>query len=558
MAELPRDKKPPPSLKPANPPSAAKPAVPPVGVKAGQAHVGLPSLGEQSTEGLPLVMVDLGSSSLPKLSEEQTLILPAKLAGPRPDKPLRQMGAAPVLPAKPGAPPVDLGEATLILEREDKRKQSVPAAAQARPTAAVKATASPRIPIPAAATIPAPIPAPGIAAMKAPIPAPPLAASSAVIVAPNLAPHPVPALPSIPAPAPAAKMLPAVKAPPAASTQPAPVETAALTKPTVHPEKPSLEPRKIVLPQPPSKSPPKVPAGVVAPPQPPSKKPTQQRIRELIHRFDVPALLDALRNLGYRDEQIEFMSNPVLSHQAALLEDIEFLEDPPRVLILTNLGLLSGQGPIPSYFYQLLSEQRDTSMTEFLWFFDNALLRQRFSGLFPERDTVIVPDWGEVKRLQLALLQLGAPVGMHWLFRQVYPELPISVQRSVQKRRVRTEGVLMGAAELGSGCAFGGFTQVPVGGIDVRLLCEEWNTPTGKPWAHEAEQRLKRLVMPALESGDLFLTVTLVFLDRQSFAKLAPQHFLGYEPIAVPPSDDLPPPVQQVILFQGEVGHNPH
>ena len=139
MAELPRDKKPPPSLKPANPPSAAKPAVPPVGVKAGQAHVGLPSLGEQSTEGLPLVMVDLGSSSLPKLSEEQTLILPAKLAGPRPDKPLRQMGAAPVLPSKPGAPPVDLGEATLILEREDKRKQSVPAAAQARPTAAVKA-----------------------------------------------------------------------------------------------------------------------------------------------------------------------------------------------------------------------------------------------------------------------------------------------------------------------------------------------------------------------------------------------------------------------------------
>ncbi len=557
MAEPPRDKKPPPNLKPALPPSAAKPPVPPVGVKAAQAQ-GLPSLAELSAEALPLVMIDLGPSSGPKLHEEQTLILPAKLAGPRPEKALRQMGAAPVLPTKSAAPPVDLGEATLILQRDDKPKQSAPPATSARPTAAVKATASPRIPNAAAATIPAPVPAPGAAAMKAPIlGAPPTAGSTATAV-PNVTPHPVPALPAVPAPVPAAKTLQPAKPSAAVGAQPAPVDTAAITKFTAPPQLLSVETRKPVLPQPPAKGPPKVSAVVAASPQPPPKKPIQQRIRELIHRFDVPALLDALHSMGYQDDQIEFMSNPVLSHQAALLEDIEFLEDPPRVLILTNLGLLSGQGPIPSYFYQLLSEQRDTSMTEFLWFFDNALLRQRFGGLFPERDTAIVPDWGEVKRLQLALLQLGAPVGMHWLFRQVYPELPISVQRSVQKRRVRTEGVRMGEAELGSGCAFGGFTQVPVGGIDVRLLCEEWNTPTGKPWAHEAEQRLRRLVMPALESGDLFLTVTLVFLDRQSFAKLAPQHFLGYEPIAAPPSEDLTAPVQQVLLFQGEVGHNPH
>ena len=558
MAEPPRDKKPPPNLKPAPPPSAAKPPVPPVGVKAGQTQAELPSLAELSTEALPLVMVDLGPSSGPKLHEERTQILPAKQAGPRPDKVFRQMGAAPVLPAKPAAPPVDLGEATLILQRDDKPKHSAPVATPARPTTAVKATASPRIPNATAATIPAPVPAPGAAAMKAPIPGVPPTAGLAATAAPNVTPNPVPALPAVPAPPPAAKTLPSVKTSAAAGSQPAAVDTAALAKCTEPPQQLSAETRKPVLPQPPAKSPPKVPAVVVAAPQLPPKKPIQQRIRELIHRFDVPALLDALHSMGYQDEQIEFMSNPVLSHQAALLEDIEFLEDPPRVLILTNLGLLSGQGPIPSYFYQLLSEQRDTSMTEFLWFFDNALLRQRFSGLFPERDTAIVPDWGEVKRLQLALLQLSAPVGMHWLFRQVYPELPISVQRSVQKRRVRTEGVRMGEAELGSGCAFGGFTQVPVGGIDVRLLCEEWTTPTGKPWAHEADQRLRRLVMPALESGDLFLTVTLVFLDRQSFAKLAPQHFLGYEPIAAPPSEDLTAPVQQVLLFQGEVGHNPH
>ena len=106
MAEPPRDKKPPPNLKPAPPPSAAKPPVPPVGVKAGQTQAELPSLAELSTEALPLVMVDLGPSSGPKLHEERTQILPAKQAGPRPDKVFRQMGAAPVLPAKPAAPNV--------------------------------------------------------------------------------------------------------------------------------------------------------------------------------------------------------------------------------------------------------------------------------------------------------------------------------------------------------------------------------------------------------------------------------------------------------------------
>jgi hypothetical protein len=324
----------------------------------------------------------------------------------------------------------------------------------------------------------------------------------------------------------------------------------------------SIDPARALVPRSPAQAPPRQPPPVHVPPQPPPQPPSQkrkqQRIRELIHRFEIAALLDVLHSMGYRDDQIEFMSNPVQSHRAALLEDIEFLETPPRVLILVNLGLLSGQGPIPSYFYQLLGEQRDTSMTEFLWFFDNALLRQRFSGLFPERDQAVVPDWGEVNQLQLALLQLGSPTGMHWLFRLVYPELSISVRRSVQKRRVRTSGILMGESALGTGCAFGGFTQVPVGGIDVRLLCEEWETPAGKPWAHVAEQRLKQLVMPALDSSDLFLTVILVFLDRQSFARLIAQNFLGYEPIASPPIEDQPPPVQQVILFQGGVGHNPH
>ena len=69
--------------------------------------------------------------------------------------------------------------------------------------------------------------------------------------------------------------------------------------------------------------------------------------------------------------------------------------------------------------------------------------------------------------------------------------------------------------------------------------------------AHAAEQRAAPDIIPSLESSDLFLTVTLIFLDRRSFAKLAPQTYLGYDPIAAPPSDDGPPRFSQVI-FQGD------
>ncbi len=535
----PRDKKPPPIPKPAEKGVAKPPAQP--GAKAGTLPSSLPSLAELSTEGLPSVVVDLGGPSPPKLSEDATLILPARQfplpAAPAPAKSPTRTGPAPGadLPVKSTA--VSMGEATLILDRGP-AKPAVKEATRA-PSPAPADNAKTLI---------------GKAAPVAPLPATkaePLTLQGKTLPAPKLPP------PAVTPPAVSAQ----AKEPPRPLVSESPKEP---PKPVVQPQLvPPKQPPVTALKPPVGKgiAPPQQPPIIKAaapPQQPPTNKQMEQRIREQLHRFDVPALMDALLSMGYQEDQIEFMSNPVLTHRASLLEDIEFQRDPPRVLLLTNFGLLGGQGPIPSYFFELLTEQRDNSMTEFLWYFDNALLRQRFSGLLPERDRFIVPDFTEVKQLQLALLQLGAPAGMHWLFRLVYPELPVSIRRSIQKRRVRTSGVQMGEAELGNGCAFGGFTQVPVGGIDVRLICEEWNTPTGKPWAHVAEQRLNRLIIPSLESSDVFLTVTLLFLDRTSFAKLAPKNYLGYEPIAAPPVEDAPPPVQQVILFQGETGRSPH
>ena len=531
MAE-PRDKKPPPIPKLAEqvgPKQAVIPTAKPAAMKNQ-----LPSLAEMSTEGLPSVVVDLGDPSHPKLSEDATMILPARqVPAPVPAKKANPPTAAQNTKVAAKPPAVSVGEATLILNRAPDKKEPaktlIKEPSQKEPAKTLIKELSQKEP---AKTVVKELPKDSPRRLDTD------AKEDAATVITK-----------------AAKVIEPIAAPLA---KPAPLMLQGKPLPSPKPQASAVIPQP-VLSAPPSIPPPKLPPK--EPPrasEPPIHKQMERRIRELIHKFDVPALVDALAAAGYREDQIEFVSNPVLTHRASLLEDIEFFRDPPRVLVLTNYGLLGGQGPIPSYFFELLSEQRDSTMTEFLWFFDNALLRQRYAGLFPERDRDIIADFAEVKQLQLALLQLGAPIGMHWLFRLVYPELPVAVRRSIQKRRVRTDGVRMGDAELGSGCAFGGFTQVPVGGIDVRLLCEEWNTPTGQPWAHAAEQRLQRLIIPSLESSDVYLTVTLIFLDRQSFAKLAPQTYLGYDPIAAPPSDDGPPPVQQVILFRGETGRSPH
>lgn len=577
MAEPPRDPKRPPI------PGAVKAqtdtkGISPSAAKTAKPAPHLPSLGESTQEALPLVMVDFGTDAPATIASEQTLILPAaKQSKTSAERPTPVMTVQPAVKAPPTltkstlAAPIPAGvtqaakpvvftqsrpavgspnETTLILSREDK----IPIAQ--RPTQVAKAVPSGAVnrSLSQEPTLVKPALRPEYKTELKPEPRPEPKPEPKPEQKSELKPEPKQlSQPAHTAEAKTEARSPSQEAKPAAS-KPASVmaQAADSPKPSAHPLLRSGGPTQ------PPVGPPIALKGLSVPPQPPSKKQVQKRIRELIQRFDVPALMDALHHIGYRDDQIDFMSNPTLSHQGALLQDIEFLEHPDRVLVLTNLGLMSGQGPIPSYFYELLAEQRDSTMTEFLWFFDNALLQQRFSGQFPERDERVVPDWSEVKRLQLALLQLGSPMGMHWLFRQVYPELPISVRRSLQKRRVRTEGIQMGESQLGSGCAFGGFTQVPVGGIDVHLLCEDSSTQNGRAWANEAERRLARQILPALDHVDLFLTVTLVFLDRQSVAKLAAQHYLGYDPIAAPRVEEGPQPAQQVILFQGEVGQSPH
>lgn len=293
----------------------------------------------------------------------------------------------------------------------------------------------------------------------------------------------------------------------------------------------------------------------------------EQKIVERIQDFDVSALLDLLHSLGYRDTEIEYRSHATNLSPRALLQAIEFQREPERRVFLTvNLGLLSAQNPLPSYFLKVIEQQQDEALTDYLRFFDQRLLDRRFAGLYPERDRTLFADWGETRMQLLRLPGLQSLSTLHWMFRLVYPELGVSVRRSRHWQQIRTSHVILGSTVLGGPSAFGGVATVPVWRVDISLSCEEPDTFTGVPWATEAARRLNAQIAPILAECELSLNVYLLLRDRKTWVRLQDdkRHFLGFDPLSGSSNaEDTPETpetedgdgeerIQQVILHQGE------
>ena len=99
----------------------------------------------------------------------------------------------------------------------------------------------------------------------------------------------------------------------------------------------------------------------------------KNRTSKEIHRFDFVSLLRLLHTMGYRADQVFFRSTHNLSSQPSLLEAIEFRDGPsPRVIVSVNLGLLSAQTPLPSYFFKRVDQGfvDIDALVDFMAFFD--------------------------------------------------------------------------------------------------------------------------------------------------------------------------------------------
>ncbi|MCP3060889.1 hypothetical protein LXT21_19060 [Myxococcus sp. K38C18041901] len=275
--------------------------------------------------------------------------------------------------------------------------------------------------------------------------------------------------------------------------------------------------------------------------------PVEERIREHAGSFDMPALLELLTKEGYGPDDVELKSHRGTVHAPRLIQSIDFARNPRRAIITVNLGLLSVQSPLPSFFLKAMESLEHDAMESFLGYFDHLLLRARFAGLFPERDEALLPGWESAAAHRLRLLRPGCPSTLHWLFSQAYPEAEVRVRRATRRQRIDTRGIRLGGAALGDGTSMGGFATVPTGGLEAWLYVNESFCGTGAAWAVEARRRLRSRVLPHLADTPVFLTVALVIRDQHGHARVEDSSYLGYEPIIGGPEND-----QQVVLFSGD------
>jgi len=258
----------------------------------------------------------------------------------------------------------------------------------------------------------------------------------------------------------------------------------------------------------------------------------ETKIAKKIHSFDPVSLLHLLDFLGYRPEEILFKSHMSTSSQSSLIQGIEFHQEPVRqVIISVNLGLLSAQSPLPSYFLKKMDKGSIDTLCfiDFIEYFDHFLILNYLINLYPELNTKIHADWELTKRRYLLMLDFKSCSTLHWLFQLAYPELEVRVEKAMLQRVLQTNRICLGETILGTDAMFGEEKAVPIYGRQITLFSEDELTDSGEPWPREIKKRLDDLVFPILSSVGIDLEIVLTIRAQKSWVKLSCESYLGYD-----------------------------
>lgn len=222
------------------------------------------------------------------------------------------------------------------------------------------------------------------------------------------------------------------------------------------------------------------------------------------------------------------------------------------VVIHLSRGLFGPHSPLPSYFQSLLGgEVLAATLGELLYVLDDSLWRSRVAHGHARR---ALAKTTSIERHLGEATSGTDPLYLDWLFRQVFPELKVDVQRLSLPRAVRLDSVFLGHVALGQ-CALSGHTALPTDALVVTLTaafdskCGASGRMAGEEdtWSREVGLRLRRDVLPLFERRPLALRVVLRVLASRTQSKVA-QTRLG-EALVV----NARPPFE-FTLFEGALG----
>ncbi|PPD04263.1 MAG: hypothetical protein CTY29_06260 [Methylobacter sp.] len=275
----------------------------------------------------------------------------------------------------------------------------------------------------------------------------------------------------------------------------------------------------------------------------------EARITEHAGRFDPVNLLNLLTHLGYGVEQIVFAGHFSACSQARLIESIKFHHQPVKKAVITlNLGLLSGQSPLPSYFFKWVQDGSidDERFAEFFGYFDDRLLRRLLLAIYPECDQTLDPNWETRKRTSLKTLKLDSAVSLHWLTQMIFPELQVRVEKITLERSVDLGAPVLGKSQLGYQNVIGKIKKLPVPGKRITLIADTADFHKDQPWPHEIESRLQTLMFPVFTGMELDLEIWLIIRSQSGWLSLKQNSYLGYESVY---SEN--PEFQHIRIFSG-------
>lgn len=257
----------------------------------------------------------------------------------------------------------------------------------------------------------------------------------------------------------------------------------------------------------------------------------EQRVREKIRAFDPPSLLKLLNRLGYKASDIYFESNPNLSSAISLFESIQFFDQLfPKIIIVVNLGLLTGHSPLPTFFRKKMEHGviDPILFTRFLGFFDHFSISTLFSMSIPEENGWFFSDWKQTLSQYLHLLALNSTSTLWHLFQLCFPELKVEVTKFARILQLQSSSITLGQTTLGKESFLGRNKSITISSIKVVLTSEEMDTSLGTPWAKEIKKRLQELIFPSLQKINVYLQVLLVVKNCKDVITLSSQPLLGF------------------------------
>ncbi len=252
------------------------------------------------------------------------------------------------------------------------------------------------------------------------------------------------------------------------------------------------------------------------------------------HNFDIISLLRLLFFIGYVPDEIIFKSYNTMCSQTGLIRQIRFHHEPAEnVTIILNMGLLSAQGTLPNYFQKFIDKgMMDVkSFYQFIGYFDHSMMHSFFSYVYPELNLNGLLDFEHMKSGYLHMLDLKSCSTLDWIFRLVFPELEVWVEKGLFPKKISMKPLKLGHAILGGNAVFGNKTDIMVPGRTITLFSDEELTSSDYPWPKEIKKRLNKTIFPLLSVIGIDLEIILVITSQKQWVKLHRGSYLGYDKI---------------------------